>query len=282
MPPSSPIGARVVSLARVQPREPSDAARELVDLLAGRAAIIDEGAATPIVMVHGLPGSARDFRWLAPHLSERARCVRVDLPGFGETPSEVATGMTPADQAGFVAAVLSALALPACLLVGHSMGGVFASELVRRHPERVAGVALISSPGVRPHAMLRRLPVRKLSALLATPVTRRLLRGPLRRGFLSSGFSRHFRDAELRRTIDMVARVDIARHAANLRASTKPTAVFWCADDPIIEGAVTDELARVAPDGPRHRYDDGGHNPQKAHAADLADRLFGFARDLGL
>ena len=62
-------------------------------------------------------------------------------------------------------------------------------------------------------------------------------------------------------------------HANNVASLAIPTGVYWCADDPMIEDAIATELADAAPDGPRMRYPDGGHNPQKPHARALGDSL---------
>ncbi len=55
---------------------PSDPPRQLVRLAGGLAAFSDEGEGPSVLAVHGLPGSGRDFRWLAPRLSPFARVPR--------------------------------------------------------------------------------------------------------------------------------------------------------------------------------------------------------------
>src|SRR5574339_256968 len=66
----------------------SDPPLRQVDLPRGRVAYTDEGpaGAPALIAVHGVPGSVRDFRYLAPHLTDAVRLVRVDLPGFGASP----------------------------------------------------------------------------------------------------------------------------------------------------------------------------------------------------
>ncbi len=50
-----------------------------------RLTFTDEGASqgTAFFAIHGVPGSVRDFRYLAPPLTSFARLIRVDLPGSG-------------------------------------------------------------------------------------------------------------------------------------------------------------------------------------------------------
>jgi len=63
----------------------------------------DEGTRPPaIVLVHGLPGSVRDFRWLGAALRElapEARVVRLDMPGFGGTDVRLGGAMTIEERA---------------------------------------------------------------------------------------------------------------------------------------------------------------------------------------
>ena len=60
------------------PESPSDPELQTVEVLGGPIAYTDEGEGQPLVAVHGLPGSVRDFRWLAPALPESIRLLRVD------------------------------------------------------------------------------------------------------------------------------------------------------------------------------------------------------------
>ena len=64
--------------------EPSDPPAQFVN---DSLAYTDEGSGEPaIVAIPGLPGSGRDFRWLAPLLADRFRVIRIDPPGYGASP----------------------------------------------------------------------------------------------------------------------------------------------------------------------------------------------------
>jgi pimeloyl-ACP methyl ester carboxylesterase len=251
---------------------PSDPAKRSVELETGAASYTDEGEGTPIVAVHGLPGSARDFRWLAPELSPHARFVRVDLPGFGQTPVSTEPDPSPLGRARFVASVVRALELDRPLLLGHSMGAVVGSAAAEQEPDLFRALALISSPGVRPHTALRRIPAKSVHRLLSRKYVGPALAPLLRWTFARGGFRGH-RDDELYRTIECVAATSIPEHAARVRRLSLPTLVSWCDDDPLIEADIAREFADTCPPGPRLHFEEGGHNPQKTHAAELAERL---------
>jgi pimeloyl-ACP methyl ester carboxylesterase len=70
--------------------------------------------------------------------------VAVDLAGHGASGAGREAWTVPA-FAGDVGAVLEALDLRDAILVGHSLGGVVAVEVARRHPDRVAGLIPVDS-----------------------------------------------------------------------------------------------------------------------------------------
>jgi pimeloyl-ACP methyl ester carboxylesterase len=260
---------------------PSDPPRRRVRLANGPAVYTDEGQGPVILAVHGLPGSVRDFRWLAPQLSGFARVVRIDLPGFGETPLETEPDASPAGRARLVLELARALELERPVLLGHSMGGVVACAAVDLAPDFFSGLALISSPGLRPHEMLRRVPFRVVSGVLSVPLLSTALRPAVRKFFAAGGF-RGYSDEALARTFHCVAKTSIEQHAENVRNLSLPTLVSWCDDDPIIQSDIAEELAAACPSGPRLRYREGGHNPQKTHAREIARAMESWMASLGL
>ncbi|MFK8003749.1 MAG: alpha/beta fold hydrolase [Polyangiales bacterium] len=204
--------------------------------------------------------------------SRPLRALRIDLPGFGETPVAAGPDASPLGRARFVLEVLNALEVERATLVGHSMGGVVACAAASLEPERFDGLVLLASPGVRPHATLRRIPLPLIEALMAKP---RIWEGhrPLTRQLFKWGGFKGYSDAALDRTLLCVAQTSIAAHAARVRALGLPTAVAWADDDPLIEAEIMSELAAVCPAGPRLRFDSGGHNIQKSQAEPIAQAI---------
>ena len=99
----------------------------------------------PLVLLHAFPLSSAMWAALVPELADVARLVLVDLPGLGGSPLP-ATGDPSLDvSAEGVLAVLDRLDLPRAVLAGVSMGGYVAMALARRHPGRIAGLALIDT-----------------------------------------------------------------------------------------------------------------------------------------
>jgi pimeloyl-ACP methyl ester carboxylesterase len=99
------------------------------------------GDGPPILLLHGLGGSAWNWSELAPLLAGR-RLVVPDLPGHGRSDPLPAPSMS-----GFADAVAALLDEPAGVL-GHSLGGVVALRLAERHPELVRSLVLAAPAGI--------------------------------------------------------------------------------------------------------------------------------------
>jgi len=93
------------------------------------------GAAPPLVIAHGLFGSARNWGAFARTLSDRGPVVSVDMRNHGDSP-RTPTHRYP-DLAGDLAATIVAAAGGRADVLGHSMGGKAAMALALLHPGRV-------------------------------------------------------------------------------------------------------------------------------------------------
>lgn len=251
---------------------PSDPPHQRLELPRGHAAYTDEGEGPVILLVHGLPGSGRDFRWLAPELTPFARVIRVDLPGSGETPVETEPDVSPAGKARFLVSVVRALGLSDVVAIGHSLGGVVVPAAVRLAPELFSAVGLLASPGLRKHQGLRRYPIPLIHRLRRFPLTRPVMRPLLRRSYQAAGF-RRFTDDEVALTLECLVSLDFETHRENLGRLSHPTLVGWCEDDFIVEGEISAALADAVPEGPRLGFATGGHNLQKSHARVLGETI---------
>jgi esterase len=96
---------------------------------------IDAGSGPPVILLHGLFGSARNFGTIQRALAPRFRVIAMDARDHGASPH--APGMRYADLAADVAETLDLLAIPRAAVIGHSMGGKTAMTLALTAPERV-------------------------------------------------------------------------------------------------------------------------------------------------
>lgn len=102
--------------------------------------------ACPLLIVHGLFGSARNWGVIAKRLSDRGPVITVDQRNHGFSPR--AETQSYEDMAGDLAEVIEAMARPVDLL-GHSMGGKAAMALALTRPDLVRRLIVADIAPVR-------------------------------------------------------------------------------------------------------------------------------------
>jgi pimeloyl-ACP methyl ester carboxylesterase len=113
-------------------------------------------ATEPQLLVHGLGGSAVTWVEVMRGLAEHGPVVAVDLPGFGRTRALADEPLTVRAYGAFVLEVADALGWDRFTLHGNSMGGLIATLLASRHPDRVERLVLVS-PALPPRSPLKLL-----------------------------------------------------------------------------------------------------------------------------
>ncbi len=94
------------------------------------------GAGPPLVLLHGLFGMARNLGSIARAMAPTHRVIALDLRNHGASPH--AAPMDYRTMAGDVMHTLTAMrALPAAIM-GHSIGGKLAMQIVLTHPDAVS------------------------------------------------------------------------------------------------------------------------------------------------
>jgi len=115
-----------------------------LDIDGARFEVSDEGAGTPIVLLHGFPLSKETWDAQAARLALGARVVRLDLRGLGAT--SVSPGPYLMESlASDVAAVLDALGIERAAIAGHSLGGYVAFAFYRLFAERCLALGIVCS-----------------------------------------------------------------------------------------------------------------------------------------
>jgi pimeloyl-ACP methyl ester carboxylesterase len=103
----------------------------------------------PVILLHGSPGSARDFERLGPMLAASGRAVlSVDQPGFGHSTQGVAD-RSLRSAARAVLGLMDALEIPQAHIVGWSNGGGTALNMADLDPDRLASLTMMASIGVQ-------------------------------------------------------------------------------------------------------------------------------------
>jgi pimeloyl-ACP methyl ester carboxylesterase len=105
------------------------------------------GAGTPVVLIHGLPGTAQDWEDVTPLLAGH-RTIAIDRPGFGYSSG----GYVPfTRQLEVIDALLHKLHVVRPILVGHSYGGTISLGFAERYPHEVSGLVLVDAAAAGQH-----------------------------------------------------------------------------------------------------------------------------------
>jgi len=256
------------------PDKPSDPEIIKLQLPTGTAGVTDPSDGYALVSIHGLPGSVRDFRWLGSCIEGPLRFVRIDMPGFGTTDAANIRDSSIPSRAEFILRVLDSLDIEQFVILGHSMGGPVAMELAAKHSDRVRGLVLLSSVGLRPHKLLRSTPhINLITRALDVGLLRRVMIGRIRSHFVKAGFPSSTKDDAIVQCIRWVNATDFELINRDVKALEIPCFLAWALDDAWIEEDVFRELANSCPSGPRLEFDEGGHNIQKTHAVEIGEAL---------
>jgi pimeloyl-ACP methyl ester carboxylesterase len=97
---------------------------------------------TPLVLVHGFCEDSSVWQGILPGLSD-VPVIAADLPGFGE--SDLPRTATIGYYAEAVIQALDALGISRFYLMGHSLGGYVALEILAGYGSRLAGMGLVHS-----------------------------------------------------------------------------------------------------------------------------------------
>ena len=125
----------------------------------------------PVVLLHGLGSSSRDWTFQLPVLEARYRVLAIDLPGHGGT-GPVPRPFSVHGMAENVERQLEREALPAAHIIGVSLGACVALALALRAPHRVRSLTIINGfARLRPRGLTAALRMLvRLVLLVAAPM----------------------------------------------------------------------------------------------------------------
>jgi pimeloyl-ACP methyl ester carboxylesterase len=230
----------------------------------------EAGAGTPLVLLHGIGSAARAFDDQLAGLSDRLRVIAWDAPGYGGSTCLAPASPRASDYAAALAAMLDALGIPACHLVGHSLGTLIAASFAADHPQRILSLTLASVaagqarlPAAEREKALaqrlgdvvelgpRRMPEQRGPRLLAPGATPEMLRRVIETmaAVRPDGFSQAAR---------MLASGDIKADIPRLLADM-PVQFLYGDGDVITPPARNLEVAALRPTAPVHVVKDAGH-----------------------
>ncbi|MCR6727824.1 alpha/beta fold hydrolase [Agrobacterium fabrum] len=119
----------------------------------GQIAVYDApGDDIPLLMIHANSVCKESFHFQIEALAGKRRVIAVDLPGHGQS-SDTVDPLRTYNFNGYadaISEVIEALGLDRFAILGHSLGGHIALELMRLLPEHAAGTMIFGTPPIPP------------------------------------------------------------------------------------------------------------------------------------
>ena len=251
-------------------------------------------ASEAVVLVHGNPGSARDWHDLMGRAGEFVRCVALDMPGFGRADKPRDLALPVEGPARFLDAALSGLGVERAHLVLHDFGGPWGLAWAAAHQDAFASVVLIDTGvliGFEQHRMGRIWARPVLGELAMAATTRRgfhkALAGapgrPLPPEYVDEMYDTY--DRATRRTVLGLYRNrtddELLRAvAAHFKALDRPALVLWGGRDVFVPVRHAEQQREVAfPSARVAVLEESGHWPFADDPEGTAAQVVPFLRE---
>ena len=104
----------------------------------------------PVVFLHSFAGDSGQWKAQLAHLRAHRRALAMDLRAHGQSEAPRDGKHSVEAMVEDLEAVVAARKLDRFVLVGHSMGGAVAVVYAGKHPDKVAGLVLVGTPGRAP------------------------------------------------------------------------------------------------------------------------------------
>lgn len=105
---------------------------------------LDEGSGEVVLLLHGLGSGVKDWEYQRKQLSQHYRVISLDLRGHGESEkpdSPYSIELFAEDVASF----LRKIDISTAHVVGYSLGGMVAFQLISQYPDKVLSLTIINS-----------------------------------------------------------------------------------------------------------------------------------------
>ena len=249
----------------------------------------ETGQGYPLVFLHGFLSNSFAWNTLSDHLSDRFRCIAIDLLGFGRS-SKPDIPLSIERQVSMLKQFIDAMQLQEYSLLGHSMGGWIATAYALKYQssEPLQRLVLLAPAGIRDaQHSLRFLPYLPLvfpGPMIDVPMA---LASPFLEG---AGFEKELRHlARFRRffrerpsTISKLPEQFVKNLVSwetvdhRLHQLQVPTLIFMGKADRIIPYSHAETYAANIPKAELLGLEDAKHNLHISHASFIAERLMRF------
>jgi pimeloyl-ACP methyl ester carboxylesterase len=273
---------------------------QIHDIPVGRHRIstLTMGRGPDVLLLHGLGGTRASLLETAAALSTQYRVHAPDLPGFGSSCKPALGSYNAPWFAEIMIGLMDELDIPACHVVGNSMGGRIAIEMGLMEPERVWSLGLLSPAvawirrgfhpivrllrpefGLLPHSFRRSMVASQFWSIFydrdrLDPAVGDLMVDEFRRIYHTAGA----RYAFLASARNIYLEAPFGRHGFYPRlGELQPPALFiWGSHDSIIPAGFSRHVRKWLPGAEQVTLDCCGHVPQVERPDETSELLMDF------
>jgi pimeloyl-ACP methyl ester carboxylesterase len=252
------------------------------------------GEGPPVVLLHGIPGSAKSWRLVAADLPGALDVIVPDLLGFGASSRPIPLEALHAGaQAAALDALMGELGVMGATVIGHDFGGPCALALVSRRPSAVGALGLLATNAFTDTPIpfplsVATWPILGAAArrvLFSAVSLRMMLRRGVARGTTPPNPADHLGDRQQQRAIATIFSGSLTRLAELYRSIedqlhnlSVPVFVGWGDHDPFCEVREGQRLAQAV--GTELRvYHGAGHFLPYERPEDVAADIVALTRN---
>jgi len=241
-----------------------------------------------ITLIHGVAGSAQDFKEIIPLLSVHYQLLIPDLPNFGQSKSSVNI-YTPKDYANALIEVLPSLVSKENFIVGHSMGGNISLQIALAKPLLAKKLVLIDAAGflnkfsyskhiasnyVSDNFSFAESYLPKLKSIIDK--INQYIPDPS-----SILLSEKGREVLLKNNENYIAALAVMNEdlTSIIRKKSPPTLILWGEKDSVMPVQVAAMLSYLLNTQDVHIFNKAGHSPQKQFPKQVTNEIINFIRN---
>jgi pimeloyl-ACP methyl ester carboxylesterase len=140
-------------------------------------AYIDVGSGPPLILLHGCPFSAYEWKDVLPELAAHYRVIAPDLVGLGDTPVRLNQDYRLPQDVALVRGLMDALGVKSAAFIGHDHGGATVQLLMTADSERIERAILTNAEAYNEWPSKPELPyLRLIVNPLTSPIVYHALR----------------------------------------------------------------------------------------------------------
>lgn len=244
--------------------------------------------APSLTLIHGVGGSAEDFKKIVKQLSKHYQLFIPDLPGYGSSQSPKNT-FSPSKYAKALNEVLPSLVYKHNIIIGHSMGGNIAVQLSIKNPDLAEKLILIDAAGfinkfsysqyIANNYAINKIQLTEQEAPLLKGLintVNKLIPDPSK--LLLSDVGRKYLLENNSTYISAIAVLD-QNLTTLIRKKAPPTHIIWGGKDEIMPVQVTNLLGYLLKTQSIDIYKTAGHSPQKEFPIEVANSIHNFIKN---